>query len=314
MPIPSEGGGGKDGVQNQKQAEQQQNDDYSAFMTAHEPGGIGHRLFGGSGRRSRRLGPLSCSLPGLLGILPLDFPFLGHAGKESALKLRVLLRHLLIVEVGIGLHGHVFPFLHLSGRVLPDTPLGVAGGLMHPGLRQKLGLVGALHTHILMLDLMYFAVGVGPHTSPRRRCRPPGEAVQLLGFLLGQIFLGGFQLDSGVFGLDLGPFLLFLLFVLPGLWGVLFLMGGVSAGLVILTQAGGRLFPFLVLPEFSAARWPRANLARGGLPGLTCHFFLGKMEPPTLDPLSGRSVLFVLRVNLARSGLTHSAPPFPPGG
>ena len=42
--------------------------------------------------------------------------------------------------------------------------------------------------------------------------------------------------------------------------------------------------------------------------------FFGKMEPPTLDPLSGRSVLFVLRANLARSGLTHSAPPFPPGG
>ena len=283
-------------------------------MTAHEPGGIGRRFLGGGSLRSRRLGPLSCSLPRLLGIFPLDFPFLGHAGKEAALKLRVLLRHLLIVEVGIGLHGFVFPFLHLPGRVLPDTPLGVAGGLMHSGLCQKLGLVGALHTHILMLDLMYFAVGVGPYTCPRRRCRPLGEAGRLLGFLLGQLFLGGFQLDSRVFGLGLGPFLLFLLLVLPGLLGVLFLMGGIPAGLVILTQAGGRLFPFLVLPEFPAARWLRANLARGRLPGLTGHFFFGKMEPPTLDPLSGRSVLFVLRANLARSGLTHSAPPFPPGG
>ena len=127
------------------------------------------------------------------------------------MKLRVLLRHLLIVEVGIGLHGLVFPFLHLSGRVLPDTPLGVAGGLMHSGLRQKLGLVGALHTHILMLDLMYFAVGVGPYTCPRRRCSPLGEAGRLLGFLPGQLFFGGFQLDSRVFGLGLGPFLLFLL-------------------------------------------------------------------------------------------------------
>ena len=41
------------------------------------------------------------------------------------MKLRVLLRHLLIVEVGIGLHGLVFPFLHLPGRVFPEAD-GVA--------------------------------------------------------------------------------------------------------------------------------------------------------------------------------------------
>ena len=101
------------------------------------------------------------------------------------MKLRVLLRHLLIVEVGIGLHGLVFPFLHLPGWVLPDTPLGVAGGLMHSGLCQKLGLVGALHTHILMLDLMYFAVSIGPHTSPRHHDRLFGKAGRLRRLLTG---------------------------------------------------------------------------------------------------------------------------------
>ena len=280
-------------------------------MTAHKLGGIGRRFLGGGSRRTRRLGGLFCSLPGLLGVLPLDFPLLGHAGKEVALKLRVLLCHLLIVEVGVGLHGLVLPFLHLTGRVLPDTPFDIAGSLMYPGLCQKLGLMGALHAHILMLDLVYLAVAVGPHASPRRHCRPFGEAGRLLGLLLGQLFLGHFQLDSGVLGLGLGPFLLFLLFVLLVLLGGLFLMGGIPAGLALLTQSGGRFFPFPVLLEFPGALGLRANLARGFRPSLTGHFFLGEMEPPTLYPLSA---LRVLRANLARSGLTHSAPPFPPGG
>ena len=182
---------------------------------------------------------------------------------------------------------------------------------MYPGLCQKLGLMGALHAHILMLDLVYLAVAVGPHASPRRHCRPFGEAGRLLGLLLGQLFLGHFQLDSGVLGLGLGPFLLFLLFVLLVLLGGLFLMGGIPAGLALLTQSGGRFFPFPVLLEFPGALGLRANLARGFRPSLTGHFFLGEMEPPTLYPLSA---LRVLRANLARSGLTHSAPPFPPGG
>ena len=55
----------------------------------------------------------------------------------------------------------------------------------------------------------------------------------------------------------------------------------------------------------------RANLARSLLPGLTGHFFLSEVEPPTLYPFL--TVCF-LRVNLSRSVLTHSGPPFPPGG
>ena len=101
------------------------------------------------------------------------------------MKLRVLLRHLLIVEVGIGLHGFVFPFLHLPGRVLPDTPLGVAGGLMHSGLCQKLGLVGSFHTNIFVLNLMDFAVSIGPHTSPRHHDRLLGKAGRLRRLLTG---------------------------------------------------------------------------------------------------------------------------------
>ena len=207
-----------------------------------------------------------------------------------------------------------FPAAHPPGRGLPDTPPdcscpGTAyafSGQFHPMSR--------LHAYVFVLNLMDLSMDKAVYLMP---CGGGGELCRtgtLDGSLGGQLFLGGFQLDSRVFGLGLGPFLLFLLLVLPGLLGVLFLMGGIPAGLVILPQAGGRLFPFLVLPEFPAARWLRANLARGRLPGLTGHFFFGKMEPPTLDPLSGRSVLFVLRANLARSGLTHSAPPFPPGG
>lgn len=71
--------------------------------------------------------------------------------------------------------------------------------------------MGSFHTNIFVLDLMDFAVSIGPHTSPRHHDRLFGKAGRLLGFLLGQLFLGGFQLDSRVFGLGLGPFLLFLL-------------------------------------------------------------------------------------------------------
>ena len=175
-----------------------------------------------------------CGFPGLFGILPLDFPFLGHAGKKVALKLRVFCGHLLIVELGLCFHGLVFPLHHLPGRVLPDTPLGIAAGFMRPGLGQKLGFVCAFHAHILMLDLMELAVAVGPYASPRRCGRPLGEAGRLLGLLPGQLFLGRLQLDSGVLGLGLGPFLLFFLFILLVLLGGLFLMGGVPAGLVLL--------------------------------------------------------------------------------
>ena len=187
---------------------------------------------------------------------------------------------------------------------------GIGQNFINPALAARAIL--ALSWPSLMNTLATPAFGNLAGVDAVASATPIGAAAGT--YTLGQLFLGGFQLDSGVFGLGLGPFLLFLLLVLPGLLGVLFLMGGIPAGLVILPQAGGRLFPFLVLPEFPAARWLRANLARGRLPGLTGHFFFGKMEPPTLDPLSGRSVLFVLRANLARSGLTHSAPPFPPGG
>ena len=85
-----------------------------------------------------------------------------------------------------------------------------------------------------MLDLMELAVAVGPYASPRRRGRPLGEAGRLLGLLPGQLFLGFLQLDSGVLGLGLDPFLLFSLFILLVLLGGLFLMGGVPAGLVLL--------------------------------------------------------------------------------
>ena len=117
-----------------------------------------------------------------------------------------------------------------------------------------------------------------------------------------------------MFRLGLGSFFLFLPLVFLVFAGGLFLANGIFPGFALLPQAGGRLFPFAVLPEFPGALGLRANLARSLLPSLTGHFFFGKMEPPTLDLLSGRSVLFVLRANLARSGLTHSAPPFPPGG
>ena len=206
------------------------------------------------------------------------------------MKLRVLLHHFLIVEVSARLHGLALPFLHLPGRVLPDTPLGVATGLMRPGLRQKLGLVGSFHAYILMLGFMYLAVAVGPHASPRRRDRPLGEAGRLLGLLLGQLFFGRFQLDSGVLGLGLGPLLLFLLLVLLALLGGLFLVGSIPAGLVLLPQAGGRFFPLSVLSEFSGALGLRAKLARSRLPGLPGHFFLCEMEPPTLDPFPGRTI------------------------
>lgn len=70
-----------------------------------------------------RCGGIPCDLPGQLGILPFDLLFLGHAGEEIAVELRGLLRYPLIVKVGIGLNGLMFPFLHLQGLVLQDTPL-----------------------------------------------------------------------------------------------------------------------------------------------------------------------------------------------
>ena len=116
------------------------------------------------------------------------------------------------------------------------------------------------------------------------------KAGRLLGLLLGQLFFGRFQLDSGVLGLGLGPLLLFLLLVLLALLGGLFLVGSIPAGLVLLPQAGGRLFPLSVLSEFSGALGLRAKLARSRLPGLPGHFFLCEMEPPTLDPFPGRTI------------------------
>ena len=76
--------GGENGVEYQKQAEQQQNNDSAALMPPHELSGIGRRFLGGGCRCSRRLGGLPCGLTGLLGVFPLDFPLLGHAGKKSA--------------------------------------------------------------------------------------------------------------------------------------------------------------------------------------------------------------------------------------
>ena len=114
-----------------------------------------------------------------------------------------------------------------------------------------------------------------------------------------------------MFRLGLGSFFLFLPLVFLVFAGGLFLANGIFPGFALLPQAGGRLFPFAVLLEFPGALGLRANLARSLLPSLTGHFFLGEVEPPTLYPLL--AVCF-LRVNLSRSPLTHSGPPFPPGG
>ena len=69
--------------------------------------------------------------------------------------------------------------------MFPDTLLGITADLMRPGLRQKLGLVGSLYAYILMLDLMDFAVSIGPHTSPRRHDRLFGKAGRLRRLLTG---------------------------------------------------------------------------------------------------------------------------------
>ena len=114
-----------------------------------------------------------------------------------------------------------------------------------------------------------------------------------------------------MFRLGLGSFFLFLPLVFLVFAGGLFLANGIFPDFALLPQAGGRLFPFAVLPEFPGALGLRANLARSLLPSLTGHFFLGEVEPPTLYPLL--AVCF-LRGNLSRSPLTHSGPPFPPGG
>ena len=114
-----------------------------------------------------------------------------------------------------------------------------------------------------------------------------------------------------MFRLGLGSFFLFLPLVFLVFAGGLLLTNGIFPGLALLPQAGGRPFPFAVLPEFPGALGLRANLARSLLPGLTGHFFLSEVEPPTLYPFL--TVCF-LRVNLSRSVLTHSGPPFPPGG
>ena len=101
-----------------------------------------------------------------------------------------------------------------------------------------------------------------------------------------------------MFRLGFGPFFLFLPLVFLIFAGGLFLANGIFPGLA-------------VLPEFPGTLGLRANLARSLLPGLTGHFFLSEVEPPTLYPFL--TVCF-LRVNLSRSVLTHSGPPFPPGG
>ena len=114
-----------------------------------------------------------------------------------------------------------------------------------------------------------------------------------------------------MFRLGLGSFFLFLPLVFLVFAGGLLLTNGIFPGFTLLPQAGGRLFPFTVLPEFPGALGLRANLARSLLPSLMGHFFLSEVEPPTLYPFL--TVCF-LRVNLSRSVLTHSGPPFPPGG
>ena len=114
-----------------------------------------------------------------------------------------------------------------------------------------------------------------------------------------------------MFRLGLGSFFLFLPLVFLVFAGGLLLTNGIFPGFALLPQAGGRLFPFAVLPEFPGTLGLRANLARSLLPGLTGYFFFGEVEPPTLYPFP--AVRF-LRVNLSRSVLTHSGPPFPPGG
>ena len=114
-----------------------------------------------------------------------------------------------------------------------------------------------------------------------------------------------------MFRLGLGSFFLFFSLVFLVFAGGLFLANGIFPGFALLPQAGGQLFSFAVLPEFPGALGLRANLARSLLPGPTGHFFLGEVEPPTLYPFP--AVRF-LRVNLSRSVLTHSVPPFPPGG
>ena len=89
------------------------------------------------------------------------------------------------MEVCIGLYCSPFPLPDLTGWVFPDTPLGITADLMRPGLRQKLGLVGSLYAYILMLDLMDFAVSIGPHTSPRHHDRLFGKAGRLRRLLTG---------------------------------------------------------------------------------------------------------------------------------
>ena len=97
----------------------------------------------------------------------------------------MLLHHFLIVEVCVGFYCSPFPLPDLTGRMFPDTPLGITADLMRPGLCQKLGLVGSFHTNIFVLNLMDFAVSIGPHTSPRHHDRLVGKARRLRRLLTG---------------------------------------------------------------------------------------------------------------------------------
>lgn len=69
-----------------------------------------------------------------------------------------------------------------------------------------------------------------------------------------------------MFRLGLGPFFLFLPLVFLVFAGSLLLTNGIFPGLALLPQAGGRPFPFAVLPEFPGALGLRANLAEACSP------------------------------------------------
>ena len=114
----------------------------------------------------RRPCPLLCGLSCLSGILAFQFPFLCHAGERVAGKLRVFLCHLLKIQIGPCRQLLSFPFRHPAGRVLTVAASGKPGELTGSCLCHKLGFMGSFHAYVLMLNLVYFVVGVKPYLRP----------------------------------------------------------------------------------------------------------------------------------------------------
>ena len=110
--------------------------------------------------------PLLCGLSGLFGVPAFQLPFLGHTGKGVTGKLRVLLYHLLKIQIGFCRRFLSLPFCHPVGRVFPVAASGKPDELTGSGLGHKLGFMGSFHAYIFMLYFVYLVVGVKPYFCP----------------------------------------------------------------------------------------------------------------------------------------------------